>query len=240
MAHKAIHASVMLLFHRWSQAVGSTVAKQTRVCVIGSLYWEARDICKTPDVDIFVQSNQEFTRFKIRDLIAKSDNRFTASAESRCGLTYHENPGDPVVTYDIVNEQVTLYEPQDMSLTDVVAEDVLPLPTDTEAIIMKLANHGEEEKAMVKLAFDSFYDKYVAFKQALPRDLPDAFFWMKEKWELYLKIDKIGTITYKNDAEKKMVLMAFNAFYPAFKKAQEEQGEEVMSEEAFKAYLKLD
>jgi len=37
-----------------------------------------------------------------------------------------------------------------------------------------------------------------------------------------------------------MVKMAFNAFYPAFKEAQEALGKEVMSEEEWKAYLKLD
>jgi hypothetical protein len=34
--------------------------------------------------------------------------------------------------------------------------------------------------------------------------------------------------------------MAFNAFYPAYKKAQEAQGKEVGPEEEWKAYLKLD
>jgi hypothetical protein len=39
----------------------------------------------------------------------------------------------------------------------------------------------EGEKAVVKLAFDSFYDKYVAFKKELPEGSVDASFWTEEE-----------------------------------------------------------
>jgi hypothetical protein len=93
---------------------------------------------------------------------------------------------------------------------------------------------------MVKMAFDSFYPKYVEYKKALPEDSPDALLWTEEEWKFYLKTNKIGKIIYKDDANKKMVEMAFNAFYPAFKKTQEDLGKEVMSEEEWKAFLQLD
>ncbi|KIM35228.1 hypothetical protein M413DRAFT_14653 [Hebeloma cylindrosporum] len=181
---------------------------------------------------------------------------------------------DPVVTYDIVDERVTLYKPKGMSLADVIAQEVLPLPTATEATIMKLFSaadrlksrrtkavkdmddamkllnvmdkkgdevtyENEAEKAMAKMAFDSFYPKYEEFKAALPKDSADAFLWTEDEWKLYLKTNEIGNITYKDDADKKMVEMAFNAFYPAFKEAEEALGKEVMSEEDWKAYLQL-
>ncbi|KAF9552419.1 hypothetical protein CPC08DRAFT_728639 [Agrocybe pediades] len=261
ITRKAIHRGVMPLFRLWHDAVGPTVAKKTRVCVIGGLYWEAKGLRQTPDVDIFVEHNKDVNRFQIRDLIAVSDHRFTASTESRCGVMYRETPNDPVVTYDIVDEEVG------MSFADVVAREVLPLPSEKEAIIMKLfsgadrlksrrekavrdfddamklandmdkkgdevvyANEGE--KTTVKMVFDSFYAKCVAFKEELPKGSVDAFFWTEEEWKSYLKTDAIGEIGYENDAEKEMVQIAFNAFYGAYKK--------VMSEEEWKAYLKLD
>jgi hypothetical protein len=64
---------------------------------------------------------------------------------------------------------------------------------------------NEGEKAAVKLAFDSFYDKYVAFKKELPEGSVDAFFWTEEEWKSYLKTDAIGEIVYKDDTDKKMV-----------------------------------
>ena len=90
------------------------------------------------------------------------------------------------------------------------------------------------------MAFESFYPKYEVFKKELPEDSPEAFLWTKEVWKVYLKTNESGEITYEDDADKKMVEMAFNAFYPAFKEAQEALGREVMSEEEWKAYLKLD
>ncbi|KAI0337094.1 hypothetical protein BDW22DRAFT_1340460 [Trametopsis cervina] len=275
IARQAIHRSVMPLFRLWHDAVGPTVAKQTRVCIIGGLYWDARGIRRTPDVDLFVKYDEDCDRFKIRDLVASRDDCFTASAESRCGVTYREKVDEAVITYDIVDERVTLYEPKGMTLADVVTQEVLPLPTDTEAIIMKLfsgpdclksrrekavkdfddamkllnvmgkqdsvVSYGDEaEKAMVKMAFDLFYPKYIEYKKALPEDSPDAFLWTEEEWKVYLKTSEIGKIVYKDDADKKMVEMAFNAFYPAFKKAQEDLGKEVMSEEEWKAFLQLD
>lgn len=66
-------------------------------------------------------------------------------------------------------------------------------------------------------------------------------FWLNKPgitWKVYLKTSEVvGTITYEDDAGKKMVEMAFNAFYPAFKEAQEAQGKEVMSEEESPARL---
>ena len=162
-----------------------------------------------------------------------------------------------------------------MSLADIVAQGVLPSPTDTEAIIMKFFSSAdrlksrrekavkdlddamkllntmgkkdaevgykdEAEKVMAHMAFDSVYPKYVAFKKALPEDSPDAFVWTEEEWKVYLNTNGSGEITYKDDADKEMVEMAFNVFYPAFKEAQEALGKEFMSEEEWKAYLKLD
>ncbi|KAF6753857.1 hypothetical protein DFP72DRAFT_1069064 [Ephemerocybe angulata] len=269
-----IHRGIMPLLLRWAEAVGPTVAQNTRICVVGGLYLQARDIRPTPDVDLFVEYHKDFDRFRHRDLIAAGDSRFTVSTESRCGVTYRENPTDDVVTYDIVDELVTLYKPEGVPLAKVVANGVLPLPTDTEVIIMKLfsaadrlksrrlkavrdlddamkllnlmdkeggsINYATEgDRAMAGLAFESFYSKYAEFKKALPEDDPAAFLWTEEEWKLYIKTDQGGTITYKNDAEKKMVEMAFNAFYPRFKEAEEALGKTIMSEEDWKAYLQL-
>ena len=68
----------------------------------------------------------------------------------------------------------------------------------------------------------------------------NTFLWMEEESKVYLKTNESGEITYKDDADKKMVEMPFNAFYPAFKEAQEALSKEVMSEEEWKAYVKLD
>ncbi len=48
IARNAIHGGVMPLFRLWHEAVGPAVAKQTRVCVIGGLYWEAKGLRQTP------------------------------------------------------------------------------------------------------------------------------------------------------------------------------------------------
>jgi hypothetical protein len=58
------------------------------------------------DIDIAIKSGSDDDRFAIRDNIIKVDNRFTRNSESRCGVTFREKPGAPVVRYDLVDESV--------------------------------------------------------------------------------------------------------------------------------------
>ena len=46
------------------------------------------------------------TRISTASRVVTGDPRFTKSTESRCGVTYREKVGDPVVTSDIVDKRV--------------------------------------------------------------------------------------------------------------------------------------
>ncbi|KAH8989236.1 hypothetical protein EDB92DRAFT_1784782, partial [Lactarius akahatsu] len=90
------------------------------------------------DIDVVVKSGPSIDRFQIRNKIAKLDRRFTVNTEKICGLTYRDKSEDPVTLIDIIDEKVTLYMPEGMSLLDVVNGETVPLPTDSEAIAIKM------------------------------------------------------------------------------------------------------
>lgn len=109
--------------------------------------------------------------------------------------------------------------PDGMSLDEVVTQDVVPLPTDSEAIAMKLIAGSDRLKSRTKKAINDFDDAMKLFGKLHHED---------------------GEISYKDESEKKIVKMAFNAFYPTYKTAKEELGEFCWTEEEWKTFLKID
>lgn len=109
--------------------------------------------------------------------------------------------------------------PEGMSLDEVVANDVVPLPTDSEAIAMKLIAGADRLKSRTKKSVQDFDDAMKLFGGLYHED---------------------GEISYKDESEKKIVKMAFNAFYPTYKEVKEEQGEFCWREEEWKVFLKID
>lgn len=133
-----LHSGLKSLFVNWRKFVGAEAAANIRVSVVGGLYIQARGIRPTTDIDIIVKSGPGIDRFKIRDNIARFDNRFMVNLEGKCGLTYRQKADDPIVSFDIIDDKVTLHMSKGMTLDEVVAKDVVPLPTDSEAIAMQL------------------------------------------------------------------------------------------------------
>lgn len=93
MSQPLLHTALKQLFKNWYATVGAQAAAKTRVFVVGGLYIQARDIRITMDIDVVVKSDPSIDRFKIRNLIAASDSRFTVNMEKICSLTYREKPG---------------------------------------------------------------------------------------------------------------------------------------------------
>jgi hypothetical protein len=106
-----------------------------------------------------------------------------------------------------------------MSLDEVVAKGAVPLPTDSEAIAMKLIAGSDRLKSRTKKAVNDFDDSMKLFGKLYHED---------------------GKISYKDESEKKIVEMAFNAFYPTYKSVKDELGEFCWTEEEWKAFLKID
>jgi hypothetical protein len=94
--------------------------------------------------------------------------------------------------------------PEGMSLLDVVDKDQLPLPTDSEVIAMKIISASDRLKSRTAKAVQDFDDAMKIFGKLYHED---------------------GHISYKNQAEKTLVKMAFDEFYPRYKAAKEEAGE---------------
>ena len=82
-----------------------------------------------------------------------------------------------------------------MSLTDVVTQGVLQLPTDTEAITMKLFSSADRLKSR---------------REKTVKALDDA---MKLLNTMGKKDAEVG---HKDEAEKAMAHMAFDSFYPKY------------------------
>jgi len=114
--------------------------------------------------------------------------------EGKCGLTYREKADDPVVSFDIIDDKVTLYMPE------VVAKDVVPLPMDSEAIAMKLIAGTDRLKSRTKKAVQDFDDAMKLFGKPHHAD---------------------GEISYKNESEK-MAFNAFYPTYKSVKEELEE------------------
>jgi hypothetical protein len=98
----------------------------------------------------------------------------------------------------------------------------VPLPTDFEAIAMKMIAAADRLKSRTPKALQDFDDA------------------MKIFGKLY---HEGGYIDYKDEIEKTVVTMAFNHFYPRYKEAKgvgEKEGEGFWIEEQCKASLKFD
>ncbi|KAI6018930.1 hypothetical protein PISMIDRAFT_16892 [Pisolithus microcarpus 441] len=106
-----------------------------------------------------------------------------------------------------------------MSLNEFVKNEAVLLPTDSEAIIMKLITSLDHLKSRTKMAIKDFDDAMKLFGKLYHRD---------------------GKISHKDASEKQMVKMAFNVFYPTYKSAKEELHEIYWSEEEWKVILKID
>ena len=109
--------------------------------------------------------------------------------------------------------------PEGMSLNDVVTQEAIPLPTNSEAIAMKLIAGADRLKSRSRKAVNDFDDAMKLFGKLYHED---------------------GQISYKDEMEKTVVKMAFNAFYPTYKSIKEEHGEMCWSEEEWKVFLKID
>jgi hypothetical protein len=112
--------------------------------------------------------------------------------------------------------------PSGMSLYDVVNKDQVPLPTDSEAIAMKIIAADDRLKSRTPKAVQDFDDAMNILRKLYHED---------------------GHITYKDDAEKTAVEDAFNRFYPRYKEAKEAAGEkagqEFWTEEATRSLPRL-
>ncbi|KAF8316998.1 uncharacterized protein EI90DRAFT_3085628 [Cantharellus anzutake] len=199
-----LHYGLKPLFASWHTYVGAERAAETQVSVVGGLYLQARQIRPTMDIDVIVKSGPGIDRFQIRDNIARLDSRFTIDLEGKCGLTYREKQEDDVVSIDIIDDTVTTYMPEGMSLDEVVANDAIPLPTDSKAIIKKLIAGSDRLKSREKKAVNDFDDAMKLFGKLYHGD---------------------GVISYKSNMEKQTVKIAFNKFYPTYKAAKDEQKE---------------
>jgi hypothetical protein len=113
--------------------------------------------------------------------------------------------------------------PEGMTLTDVVEQETVPLPTDSEAIAMKMIAASDCLKSRTPKAVQDFDDA------------------MKIFGKLY---HEGGEIAYKDAAEKTAVTMAFNSFYPRYKEAKEAEGQKegdgFWTEEEWKVFLQID
>jgi hypothetical protein len=105
-----------------------------------------------------------------------------------------------------------------LTLEEVVNTKAVPLPTDSEAIAMKLLAGSDRLKSRSKKAVKDFDDAMLLFGKLYHED---------------------GEIYYKSPEEKKIVERAFEAFYPTYKAAKEELGEMFWSEDKWKVFLKL-
>ncbi|KAI1786581.1 hypothetical protein LXA43DRAFT_1064956 [Ganoderma leucocontextum] len=206
-----LHYGLKPLFANWHAFVGPELAAKTRVSVVGGLYIQARGIRPTTDIDVIVKSGPGIDRFKIHDNITSADHRFTVNLEGKCGLTYREKAGDPVVCIDIIDDKVTLYLPEGISLDEVVANEVVPLPT--------LLAGSDRLKSRTKKAVQDFDDTMKLFGKLYHED---------------------GQISHRNESEKTAVKVAFNDFYPTYKSVKEELGEFCWTEEEWKVFLKID
>ncbi|SRR5260221_7396921 len=109
--------------------------------------------------------------------------------------------------------------PEGMTLLDVVNEDKVPLPTDSEAIAMKMIAAADRLKSRTPRAVQDFDDA------------------MKIFGKLY---HEEGYISYKDEVEKTIVKIAFNRFWPRYKEAKEKEGEGFWTEEEWKVFLTFD
>ncbi len=123
--------------------------------------------------------------------------------------------------------------PEGMTLLDVVNEDKVPLPTDSEAIAMKMIAAADSLKSRTPKTVQDFDDAMKIFGQL----------YHERSCTRYSLLEK-GYISYKNEVEKTIVKMAFNSFWPRYKEAKEEAGEKegdvFWTEEQWKAFLKID
>jgi len=113
----------------------------------------------------------------------------------------------------------TLYMPEGKTLDEVVTGDTYPLPSDTEAIIMKV------------LAAE---DRLKSKKEKAVNDLDDVLKLLQKMHA------ENAQIQYQDVMQKRTVAEAFNAFYPIYKQVKEELGRDVFGEEDFKVLLNLD
>jgi hypothetical protein len=113
--------------------------------------------------------------------------------------------------------------PEGMTLLDVVNKDQVPLPTDSEAIAMKMIATADCLKSRTPKAVQDFDDAMKIFGKLYHED---------------------GYISYKDEVEKTVVKMAFNSFFPRYKEAKEEAGEKegegFWAEEQWKVFLKIE
>ena len=111
--------------------------------------------------------------------------------------------------------------PEGMTLLDVVHKDQVPLPTDSEAIAMKMIAAADRLVSRTPKAVQDF----------------DA---MKIFGKLYRED---GYISYEVEVEKTVVKMAFNGFFPRYKEAEEageKEDEGFWTEERWKVFPKID
>ena len=106
-----------------------------------------------------------------------------------------------------------------MHLDEVVANDVIPWPTDSEAIIMKIL---------------SSFDRLESRRDKAINDFDAA---MKLLGKMY---HDGRLMSYKSDEERMKAANAFNSFYPTYKAGKDEKGEFYWTEEQWKIWLKID
>ena len=106
---------------------------------------------------------------------------------------------------------------------DVVNGETMPLPTDSEAISMKMIAASDRLKSRTPKAVQYFDDAMKIFGKLYHED---------------------GYIAHKDEKEKALVKALFNGFYSRYKEAKEEagekEGEKFRTEEQWKAFLKID
>ena len=109
--------------------------------------------------------------------------------------------------------------PEGLSLCDVVEKNLLPLPPGAEAVAMKLISGADCLQSREAKAVKDFDDALALFSKM----------WHEDE-----------EMTYKNEAEKMLVKIAFNKFYPTYESFKKERGDSPTSEADFKFFLKID
>jgi hypothetical protein len=88
--------------------------------------------------------------------------------------------------------------PEGMILLDVVNEDKVPLPTDSEAIAMKMIAAADRLKSRTPKAVQDFDDAMKIFGKFYHEEGYISYknegkegdgFWTEEQWKAFLKID---------------------------------------------------
>jgi hypothetical protein len=108
--------------------------------------------------------------------------------------------------------------PEGMTLTEVISRDCIPLPTDSEAVIMKMISSA---------------DRFKKTEKAAVRDADQAMGLLN-----ILHHEGAG-IRYRDEKVKSTVMEDFKDLYPAYRALKDKEGEFYWSEEEWRAFLKF-